>query len=274
MNDRLDQIDWDITLHAVIDNGEPMAWNLFLAFIPLTLSSVLFYQPQSPLVRWGMWLLFGILAVGSYSQFQTLAEWVSHIIRQHSWVGLGAVVFLGLSLGCTYIYRHHLQFRTLIWWLGVAVFLVFLPNAAYTLTDFIHLVLDIRRGYPMGTVMLFLIPQYLFFIVVGFEAYVVSIMHLELYLLKHGLAFSMIWLELALNGLSAIGVYLGRFARLNSWDLLINPGSLVGTLETVFLSRHALSVIMTLFVIFAICQWLFKRITIGLMQQKQAFRAL
>jgi hypothetical protein len=31
---------------------------------------------------------------------------------------------------------------------------------------------------------------------------------------------------------------------------------------------------MTLFVIFAICQWLFKRITIGLMQQKQAFRAL
>ncbi len=274
MNDRLDQIDWDITFHAVIDNGEPMSWNLFLAFLPLVLSSVLFYQPQSPIVRWGMWLLLGLTAAGSYARFQAIAQAVSQSMGQNPWVGVIAIALLAFGLGITFIYRHHPQFKTLTWWVGVGIFLVFLPNAAYIVTDFIHLVLDIRRRYPMGTVMLFLVPQYLFFIGVGFEAYVVSIMHVELYLLQRGLAYSMIWLELAINGLSAIGVYLGRFARLNSWDLLISPLSLVNKLEMIFLSRHALVVITTLFVIFTACQWLFKRITIGLMQQKQAFRAL
>jgi hypothetical protein len=59
VQDRLDQINWDITLHVVIDNGEPMSWNLFLAFVPLAFSSVLFYRPQSPIARWGIWLLLG-----------------------------------------------------------------------------------------------------------------------------------------------------------------------------------------------------------------------
>lgn len=274
MNDRLDQIDWDITVHAVVDNGEPMSWNLFLAFFPLVLSSVLFHQPQSPIVRWGIWLLLGITAAGSYAQFQTMAQAVSQSMEQNPWVRVMMVLLLALGLGITAVYRHQPHFKTLSWWVGVGVFLVFLPNAAYILTDFIHLVLDIRRRYPMGTVMLFLIPQYLFFIGVGFEAYVVSIMHVELYLIQRGVAYSMIWLELAINGLSAIGVYLGRFARLNSWDLLTSPISLVNKLDTIFLSRHALVVIATLFVIFTVCQWLFKRITIGLMQQKQTFRAL
>lgn len=275
MNDRLDQIDWDITLYTVIDNGEPMSWNLFLAFFPLALSSVLFYNPQSLIVRRGIWLLLGITAAGSYSRFQSLSEGVSQSMRQNPWTGLGAIALLCLGLGLTYLYKHHLlRLKALVWWLGVGVFLMFLPNAAYILTDFIHLVLDIRRGYPMGTVMLFLIPQYLFFIGVGFTAYVVSILHLELYLQKRGLPCSMIWLEFALNSISAIGVYLGRFARLNSWDLITKPGSLSKTLQTVFLSSHALAVITTLFVIFTVCQWLFKRTAIGFMQQKQAFRAL
>lgn len=73
-NDRLDQIDWGITLPAMIDNGEPMSWNLFLALIPLVLSSLLFHQPKSPIMRWGIWLLLGITAAGSYPRFQPLVQ--------------------------------------------------------------------------------------------------------------------------------------------------------------------------------------------------------
>jgi hypothetical protein len=73
-NDRLDQIDWGVTLPAVLDNSEPMSWNLLLALIPLALSSVLFHQPKSPIVRWGIWLLLVITAAGSYSRLQTLPQ--------------------------------------------------------------------------------------------------------------------------------------------------------------------------------------------------------
>jgi hypothetical protein len=40
------------------------------------------------------------------------------------------------------------------------------------------------------------------------------------------------------------------------------------------LPRYFLVVIATLAMIFTVCQWLFKRITLGLMQQKPAFWAL
>lgn len=269
MNDRLDQIHWEITLHAILDNGEPMSWNLFLAFVPLVFSCMLFYRPSSAIVRGGIWLLLGLTVAGSYSRIQALAVAIAQRIQPDPWAILGAIAGLSLVLGMVYRYQEEPRLRTLVWWLGVIIFLLFLPNAAYILTDFIHLVLDIRRGYPMGTVILFLIPQYLFFIGVGFTAYVVSILHLELGLRQRELTVPIVGLELVIHGFSAIGVYLGRFARLNSWDVLAHPTQLMNTLQTVFLSRHAIAVIMTLFVIFTICHWLWKRILIGLMLQKQ-----
>ncbi len=273
-NDRLDQIDWGVTLPAVLDNSEPMSWNLLLALIPLALSSVLFHQPKSPIVRWGIWLLLVITAAGSYSRLQPLLQRGLQLWEEPVWLSLGAIALLSVGLFLIYCYRRHPLFQFIVWWVGVAVFLVFLPNAAYILTDFIHLVIDIRKGYPMGTVLLFLIPQYLLFIMVGFEAYVVSIMNLEFYLLQRGFDRSIIWVELGINGLSAIGVYLGRFTRLNSWDLLTHPLHLAQALQTIFLSRHALIVIAVLFVIFTAFHRLFKRVNLGLMQQKHAFQAL
>jgi uncharacterized membrane protein len=274
MNDRLDQIDWNVTLPAVMDNGEPMAWNLFLAFIPLALSSVLFYQPRSAIVRWGIWLMLGITAIASYPRLQPLLQRGFQLFGHHIWLRLAAIVLLSLGLLLIYQFRYMAWLRRLVWWLGVVIFLVFLPNAAYILTDFIHLVIDIRKGHSMGTILLFLIPQYLFFIVLGFEAYVLSIMNLEFYLIQRGLVTAIIWVELAMNALSAIGVYLGRFVRLNSWDLLTHPDRLSHSLQTIFLSRHALTIILVLFIIFTAFHRLFKRINIGLMQQKHAFRAL
>lgn len=269
MNDRLDSIDWGITSYALADNSEPMAWNLFLAFIPLCLSCVLFNQPRSRILRWGAWILLGLSAINSYRRFAPLVNfWLD---RQIVLVGVSAIA---VAIGLVFFWRDRQRTRSILWGLGTVIFLLFLPNAAYILTDFIHLILDIRRGYPMGTVMLFLIPQYLFFISIGFEAYVVSIMNLGEFLQEKGKENLIFLLELVLNFLSALGVYLGRFSRFNSWDIFGDLEKLIDTIARTVLSRHALTVIIIMFVIFTLSYRLFKRINLGLVRQKQAFRAL
>ena len=54
------------------------------------------------------------------------------------------------------------------------------------LTDVIHLINDIRRGYSIWIITLALIPQYLMFMFVGMEAYVLSLVNLGRYLQRLG----------------------------------------------------------------------------------------
>jgi uncharacterized membrane protein len=163
-----------------IDNLDWMGWNLFLGFIPVVLSWVLFNDR-------------------------------SQIIFKHS---------LGYSLGQSWGYR-------LLWWVGTLVFLLFLPNAAYIVTDIIHLVNDIyvpeitKKG-----LILLIIPQYICFLSLGFYGYVLSVVNLADYLLKQKIIAKPLGLELGINLICAVGVYLGRFNRLNSWDVVTQPVAL------------------------------------------------
>jgi uncharacterized membrane protein len=266
MGDRLDQIDWSVTWFALQDNLEPMAWNLFLAVVPLLLSYRLFSRPKSWLERVIPGLLLVLTIAGSFPRFQALGQRLWSFLVSNPGLGIGgAIAFLSLGLWL-YRLRQSPLLRSIFWWVGVGVFIAFLPNAAYILTDAVHLVIDIRKGYPMGTVLLFLIPQYLLFILTGFEAYSLSIVNLGRYLIAqgHGRLFPAV--ELGLHGLSAIGIYLGRFARFNSWDVLTNLGGLVGELRRMLFSPHVLQTIMVLFVVLTLFHELFKRLTIALMR--------
>ena len=60
--------------------------------------------------------------------------------------------------------------RSFLWWLGFLVFIAFLPNAPYVLTDIIHVIDMTRRGYSVWIITLAIIPQYFFLILAGFEA--------------------------------------------------------------------------------------------------------
>jgi uncharacterized membrane protein len=112
-----------------------------------------------------------------------------------------------------------------IWWLGAAVFLLFLPNAAYVLTDVVQLVRHVRRQpyVPVWTIALVLVPQYTAFMLAGFEAHTISIMRLGSYLRSWGRAAWVLPAELAINFAVAIGIYLGRFRRFISWDVVHDP---------------------------------------------------
>lgn len=110
-------------------------------------------------------------------------------------------------------------------WLGVAAFILFLPNAAYVLTDVIQLVRRVRQQpyVPVWTIALVLVPQYAAFMIAGFECHVLSLCRVGAYLRSLGRAKWVVPAELALNFAVAIGLYLGRYRRFNSWDILRDP---------------------------------------------------
>ena len=188
-----------------------MAWNLFLAFIPLVLSIWLFRRSRQP---------------------------------------------------------------SLLWWIGLVVFLAFLPNAPYVLTDIIHLIYDIRQGFSEWVVTLVLVPQYILFILAGFGAYVLSLINLGYYLNQQHRHRYVIWAELVLHALSALGIYLGRFLRFNSWDLVTRLDSVAGTVVDDLAAKRPALVMFVTFVVVAGLYWLMKQVTLGVIFRKRYRRVL
>lgn len=176
------------------------------------------------------------------------------------WNSFLAYIPLALSI---WLFRLR-QPRSLLWWLGFAVFVAFLPNAPYVLTDIIHLVDIIRDGYPLWVITLVLIPQYILFIGTAFEAYVLSIINLGYYLHRHKLGRWTWLVELSLHALSALGIYLGRFKRFNSWDIVTKPKVLAKTTIEHLADKEPLLVMFLTFIILVILYWVMKQITLSL----------
>ena len=131
-----------------------------------------------------------------------------------AWVPLGAaLLFYGLA-------ARRSQKWTLM--LGAAViWFLFFPNAPYIVTDIVHL-----RPTPP-------VPYWYDIIcVMAFAQTGLFLGYLSLYLtqevVRAWLGRWLGWLfALAMLGLSAFGVYLGRFVRWNSWDALVSPVDIV-----------------------------------------------
>lgn len=182
-------------------------------------------------------------------------------LRWMTWNLFLAFVPLALSV---WLFRRA-RSRSVVWWVGLLVFIAFLPNAPYVLTDVIHLVDDIRRGwFSIWTITLVLIPQYVLFIVAGFEAYVLSLINLGYYLNQQGKSKWIVWVELLIHGLSAIGIYLGRFLRFNSWDLITQFDTITGSVVDDLARKRPLAVIIITFVVITSLYWLMKQITLAL----------
>ena len=124
--------------------------------------------------------------------------------------------------------------RTLLWWTGAILFGLFLPNAPYVVTDLVHLRPDVMAARSDGAVVAAVLPVYAAFIATGFLAYHVSLVELGRYLGRNGLgAAERRAVEIAVHAVCAVGVVLGRVARLNSWEPVAEPHN---TLERVVLT--------------------------------------
>ena len=201
-----------------------------------------------------------------------LVRWTSNILRVLSrnldWMTWNLfLAFIPLLLSI-WLFRSR-QKRSPIWWTGFLVFLAFLPNAPYLLTDIIHLIQDIRANYSVWIITLVLIPQYLLVILAGFEAYVISLINLGYYLHRQGWSKFILWTELTLHGLSAVGIYLGRFLRFNSWDFVTQPDAVFTSVLDDLVGKWPVVVMVVTFVIISGLYWLMKQVTLGIILRRR-----
>jgi uncharacterized membrane protein len=249
-------------------------WNLFLAFIPLVLSFVLFRR-KAVSKSWLGWFSGIVVLVGIvgflpklprvvFMTVELLQRAVSgdfSAVMNVAWLGVLAIVALGLSF---FLFKRKQNLRSGVWWLGLVVFIAFLPNAPYLLTDIIHLIRATSSGQiSIWVIALVVIPVHVLAILLGMEAYVLSLMNQGYYLKYRGAKQYILLGELIVHALCAIGVYLGRFVRFNSWDLVTDPGNvLLTTFDTLTAKRPAFVMFVT-FMILTVLYWVMKQLTIG-----------
>ncbi|MBE9031201.1 DUF1361 domain-containing protein [filamentous cyanobacterium LEGE 11480] len=139
--------------------------------------------------------------------------------------------------------------RTSLWSFSVLVFIAFLPNAPYILTDVIHLNRFILEYNSLWVTGFIIAPLFVVFIGTGFLAYVLSLINVGYYLHKQGRGRWIPGVEITLHLLCAIGVFVGRFPRLNSWYFVTQPGRVLYTMLHTLLSPAGILGIIVGFVI-------------------------
>lgn len=172
------------------------------------------------------------------------------------------LAFIPLALSF-WLFRWRWQRRSLFWWLGLFVFIAFLPNAPYLLTDIIHLIEAARWTRSIWIVALIFVPLHTFAILTGFEAYVIALINQGHYLQREGAGRFVFWSELLAHILCAIGIYLGRFIRFNSWDLVTNFHSVLRVTVDELSSRFPVIVIFLTLMVLMMGYWVMKQITLG-----------
>ncbi len=115
-----------------------------------------------------------------------------------------------------------------------AVWLAFLPNAPYIITDFIHL--DHRPPVPVWYDMVMLFA----FACTGMALGLFSLYEIQLGLRRQFSGKLTHLIIFGAAGLAGFGVWLGRFQRWNSWDILTNPLALAGDIAQTLMIRHEL----------------------------------
>jgi uncharacterized membrane protein len=123
-----------------------------------------------------------------------------------------------LALGFETALRHR---HTVVATVAGVGWLLFFPNSPYLVTDLIHL--RERPPTPLWFDALILVSAAVAGLLAGF---------VSLFLVQSAVAarWSRAWgwlVAVLVLGLSGFGVYLGRFARYNSWDVLTRPRSLL-----------------------------------------------
>ena len=188
---------------------------------------------------------------------------------------LALLLASGLSLamlGVRIVYTGHVTFIFLTWNLFLAwlpfifaflayqlrqrawlvlplsgLWLLFLPNAPYLITDLMHL--RFSNPVPVWYDAIMLFSFALTGLLLGFlSLYLMQILVVR----RFGWGWGWLFVSMVL-ALSGLGVYIGRFLRWNSWDVFTNPLTLLQSLlnPDLFLQAFVVTALLSLISIFA-----------------------
>jgi uncharacterized membrane protein len=166
-----------------------------------------------------------------------------------------------------WLFRRKSNYRSYVWWIFFAIYFAFLPNAPYLLTDIVHLIRGIREGYSAWVITLIFIPLHLFAIIAGTEAYTISLINQGNYLKRQVSEKWVLWSELTTHALCAVGIYMGRFQRFNSWNLVTDPDNVLLTTIDDLIAKRPVFVMFITFVVLTVVYWIMKQITLGLVMR-------
>lgn len=153
------------------------------------------------------------------------------------------LIFIGLLICFRMLYAGNLRYLSMIWniflawipfvlagflqqyrskenWKHILIFgswLLFFPNALYIVTDLVHLQADTNMPWWFDAVLLFACSF------VGIMMAFISLRKAELYLQSFFKQTEVSVLMAVVLFLGSFGVYLGRFERWNSWDVVNDP---------------------------------------------------
>jgi uncharacterized membrane protein len=116
---------------------------------------------------------------------------------------------------------HRRRYPPAVQVISFVIWLLFLPNAPYIVTDFIHL--QPRHGVPIWYDIALLTSAAGTGLLLGYSS-LADVQSVVSARFGRRAGWSTAFAALAL---SAAGIYLGRFLRWNSWDALTNPRRLV-----------------------------------------------
>jgi uncharacterized membrane protein len=160
----------------------------------------------------------------------------------------------GWSLAAAALHRR----RSAAWWqllVPAALWLLFFPNAAYLVTDFVHL----RPKEPIP--LWFDIGLLASFAWSGCFLAVASLRAMQALVAAY-LGRVVSWLFVAaVFGLNGLGIYLGRFLRWNSWDIFLEPHGVLSDTITIIAhpieNRQATGVICMFGALLFVCYLMF-----------------
>lgn len=151
----------------------------------------------------------------------------------------------------------------------LALWLLFLPNAPYILTDFLHL--TPRDNVPLWYDILLLFTYAWNGLILGFASlWMVQGIVRRAYGALAGWAMATVSLVAC-----AAGVYLGRFERWNSWDLLFQPVPLLRTMLRAALdpSQHVRAIVIVMLLAAVLCMMYFSLALFAADERREPSRA-
>lgn len=123
---------------------------------------------------------------------------------------------------------------------ALLIWFIFYPNTFYMLTDIVHMHFTSTVLWERTSMILFML--YVPSILLGVFSGVLSVRYaFEALQLRH--SYIRLVVIVLLSGLSSFAIHIGRYARLNSWDIFTRPAVVVNEILAV-VSREALPFIL------------------------------